>query len=121
METLNQWVGSGLKYQLDDLLCQVSKLLLGVIQPLVGRLHSDLLVSVLMLLGLGRPDPLNFQSTQEMTHLLVGSGGGVAEVTEVQRPFFKEGESESCSVVSDFATPRTIRSMGFSRPEYWSG
>ena len=61
-----------------------------------------------MLLGLGQPDPLNFQSTQEMTHLWVGSGGGVAEVTGVQRPFFEEGESESCSVVSDFATPWTI-------------
>ena len=32
------------------------------------------------------------------------------------------GESESCSVsVWLFATPRTIQSMEFSRPEYWSG
>ena len=30
-------------------------------------------------------------------------------------------ESESCSVVSDSATPWTIQSMEFSRPEYWSG
>ena len=58
-----------------------------------------------MLLGLCWPDPLNFQLTQEMTYVWGGSGGGVAEVTEVQRPFFEEGESESCSVVSDFATP----------------
>jgi len=29
-------------------------------------------------------------------------------------------ESESCSVVSDSATPWTIQSMEFSRPEYWS-
>ena len=28
---------------------------------------------------------------------------------------------ESHSVVSDFATPWPIQSMGFSRPEYWSG
>ena len=27
----------------------------------------------------------------------------------------------SCSVVSDSVTPWTIRSMEFSRPEYWSG
>ena len=30
-------------------------------------------------------------------------------------------ESESHSVVSDSATPSTIQSMEFSRPEYWSG
>ena len=30
-------------------------------------------------------------------------------------------ESESRSVVSDSATPLTAQSMGFSRPEYWSG
>ena len=30
-------------------------------------------------------------------------------------------ESESCSVMSDSATPITIQSMEFSRPEYWSG
>ena len=30
-------------------------------------------------------------------------------------------ESESCSVVLDSATPWTIQSMKFSRPEYWSG
>ena len=36
--------------------------------------------------------------------------------------WFEEGcESESCLVVSDFATLWTIQSMGFSRPEYWSG
>ena len=29
--------------------------------------------------------------------------------------------SASCSVVSDFVTPWTIQSMGFSRPESWSG
>ena len=29
-------------------------------------------------------------------------------------------ESESCSVVSDSATPWTIKSMEFFRPEYWS-
>ena len=28
--------------------------------------------------------------------------------------------SESCSVMSDSATPITIQSMEFSRPEYWS-
>ena len=32
-----------------------------------------------------------------------------------------ESESERCSVVSDSATPWTIQSMEFSRPEYWSG
>ena len=31
------------------------------------------------------------------------------------------GESESRTVVSDSATPWTIQSMEFSRPEYWSG
>ena len=30
-------------------------------------------------------------------------------------------ESESRSVVSDSATPRTMQAMGFSRPEHWSG
>ena len=30
-------------------------------------------------------------------------------------------DSESRSVVSDSATPWTIQSMEFSRPEYWSG
>ena len=45
-----------------------------------------------------------------MTHVWGGSGGGVAEVTEVQRPFFEEGESESCSVMSDFATPHGLYS-----------
>ena len=30
-------------------------------------------------------------------------------------------ESESCSFVSDSATPWTIQSVEFSRPEYWSG
>ena len=29
--------------------------------------------------------------------------------------------SESRSVVSDSVIPRTIESMEFSRPEYWSG
>ena len=29
--------------------------------------------------------------------------------------------NESCSVVSDSATPWTIQSMEFSRPEHWSG
>ena len=29
--------------------------------------------------------------------------------------------SENCSVMSDSATPQTIQSMEFSRPEYWSG
>ena len=32
-----------------------------------------------------------------------------------------ESESESCSVVSNSATPCTIQSMEFSRPEYWCG
>ena len=37
-----------------------------------------------------------------------------------------KSESESCSVMSDFATPLTVAhqaplSMGFSRQEYWSG
>ena len=31
------------------------------------------------------------------------------------------GGSESRSVMSDSATPWTIQSMDFSRPEYWSG
>ena len=31
------------------------------------------------------------------------------------------GESESRSVMFDSATPWTIQSMKFSRPEYWSG
>ena len=30
-------------------------------------------------------------------------------------------ESESHSVVSDSVTPRTIKTMEFSRPEYWNG
>ena len=30
-------------------------------------------------------------------------------------------ESESCSVMSDSVTPRTVQSMEFSWPEYWSG
>ena len=35
---------------------------------------------------------------------------------------YVESESESCSVVSDFfATPWTIQSVEFPRPEYWSG
>ena len=38
----------------------------------------------------------------------------------------KKSESVSCSVVSDSSTPWTVAhqahlSMGFSRPEYWSG
>ena len=33
----------------------------------------------------------------------------------------REEESESGSAVSDSATPWTIQSMEFSRPEYWSG
>ena len=32
-----------------------------------------------------------------------------------------KSESGSCSVMSDSANPRSIQSMGFSRPEYWSG
>ena len=35
--------------------------------------------------------------------------------------FLTGSESESHSVVSDSATPWTIQSMAFSRPEYWSG
>ena len=31
-----------------------------------------------------------------------------------------KSESESCSVMSDSVIPRTIQSMEFSRPEYWS-
>ena len=30
-------------------------------------------------------------------------------------------ESESCSVMSEFVTLRTIQPVEFSRPEYWSG
>ena len=30
-------------------------------------------------------------------------------------------ESESCSVLSDSATPWTIQAMAFFSPEYWSG
>ena len=30
-------------------------------------------------------------------------------------------ESESCSIVLNSMTPRTMQSMEFSRPEYWSG
>ena len=30
-------------------------------------------------------------------------------------------ESERCLVMSNSATPWTIQSMEFSRPEYWSG
>ena len=33
----------------------------------------------------------------------------------------KGSESERRSVVSDSATPWTVQSMEFSRPEYWSG
>ena len=33
----------------------------------------------------------------------------------------KGGISENCSGMSDSATPWTVKSMGFSRPEYWSG
>ena len=36
-------------------------------------------------------------------------------------PFASLSESESHSVVSDSLIPWTIQSMGFSRPEYWSG
>ena len=32
-----------------------------------------------------------------------------------------KSESESCSVMSDSATPWTMQPMEFSRPEYWSG
>ena len=43
-----------------------------------------------------------------------------------KKDLVKEGESVSCSVMSDSATPWTISlraslSMGFSRKEYWSG
>ena len=31
-----------------------------------------------------------------------------------------KSESESCSVMSNSVIPRTIQSMEFSRPEYWS-
>jgi len=34
---------------------------------------------------------------------------------------FFESESKSPSVVSNSVTPWTIQSMGFFRPEYWSG
>ena len=33
----------------------------------------------------------------------------------------QKSESESCSIVSDSATPWAILSMEFSRPKYWSG
>ena len=36
-------------------------------------------------------------------------------------PTAQSSESESRSVVSDSATPWTIQSAGFSRPEDWSG
>ena len=70
---------------------------------------------VLMLLSLGGPDPLNFQSTQEMTHVWGGSVGGMAEVTEVQRLLFWRGwkwKWKSLSPVWLFATPQTIQSIG---------
>ena len=35
--------------------------------------------------------------------------------------FEQESENESCCVVSNSATPWTIQSMEFSKPEYWSG
>ena len=47
------------------------------------------------------------------------SGSGRQESCPPFRYF--ESESESRSVVSDSATPRTVQSMEFSRPEYWSG
>ena len=36
-------------------------------------------------------------------------------------PYVPKVKSESRSIMSDSAAPWTIQSMGFSRPEYWSG
>ena len=46
-------------------------------------------------------------------------GDAEKKVGKTTRPF---SESESLSVMSDsFATPWTVQSMEFSRPEYWRG
>ena len=36
-------------------------------------------------------------------------------------PYVPKEKSESRSVMSNSAAPWTVQSMGFSRPEYWSG
>ena len=48
------------------------------------------------------------------------SKGWVEHVLETRSSDYVESESESCSVWL-FATPWTIQSIEFSRPEYWSG
>ena len=45
----------------------------------------------------------------------------VLQITERVEGVLYNSESESCSVVSDSVTPRTIQSMEFSRLEYWIG
>ena len=47
---------------------------------------------------------------------------GIVKVSVSKLGIHRKSESESRSVLSDsFATTRTIQSMEFSRPEYWSG
>ena len=46
---------------------------------------------------------------------------GAGTLGSLHVSIFAYRKSESCSVMSDFATPWTIWSMEFSRPEYWSG
>ena len=48
---------------------------------------------------------------------------GLCDLLALSGPDFPiyESESESLSVVQLFGTPWTIKSMEFSRPEYWSG
>ena len=44
-----------------------------------------------------------------------------SQETQLEFENGSEFESESCSVMSNSVTLWTIQSMGFSRPEYWSG
>ena len=55
------------------------------------------------------------------THMQVQRDLSGGERNVLKKKDAKESASESCSVVSNSATPWIIQFMEFSRPEYWSG
>ena len=60
-------------------------------------------------------NPMDRGAPRSTVHRVPESRTGLNTVSEVAC------QSESRSVMSDSATPWAIQSMGFSRPEYWSG
>ena len=67
--------------------------------------------------------PMDREAWRATVHGVTKSGTRQKQLSTAQLYVYmvQKVESESRSVVSDYATPWTIQSTEYSRPEYWSG